>query len=92
MTQMLSPTTREFPKRRPPTWNAVAPGYYVSSGGCCYPVDPNNIPGSSGGGGNPPNMAPMPDAEWITDKLESSYKPPIGELGIENRPPHPSNT
>jgi hypothetical protein len=88
---MLSPINREFPKRRPPTWDAVAPGYYVTSAGTCLPINPNNIPGSSGGGGNPPNMAPMPDAEWISEKLESSYKPPIGELGVANKPHRPFN-
>jgi hypothetical protein len=81
-------TAREFPKRRPPTWNKVAPGYYVTEAGTCLPIDPNNIPDSTSG--NRPPVAPPPSPEWITEKLESSYKPPIGELGVENKPPRPN--
>jgi len=78
----MFPTTREFPKKRPPTWDAVAPGYYVTQAGTCLPTDPNNIP-SSPSGGRPPNMAPMPDDKWVTDKIEESLDQPWGHADIK---------
>lgn len=63
------------------------PGTYVSRAGVV-----TTIPTYSGT--NPPVEAPTkqpithPSAEWITEKLESSFKPPIGDLGVGEHKPH----